>query len=589
MLKSMNFLSGKSRGRVGGGTKLAPLAPVILGPVPRILLQRVSNLVNKLALLAFLCLFTTAAEAKICFLPDGSCGTGKITGFDPNPNPNGCQYKSRTEAEKGMGECEEAYSPDNNPCWYRRCDSDNTTIFNDYASCQKILSQKKDKDKYECNSCGSCYKLVAKTTPPDDTTCTTKADCDKENKGFESNNTYDSNGNECGICKVNESCHEGYSTNYQSQSDCLTGESFSSSGSVNGKVCGKCTADKPQTCESMGYETDYCSKSCERAYKTGKQDYEGNDCYRCEAYDCNKKCSELNPNWIGEDVDCKDSGVPGPFWSIEWVYDEAGEPILGSDSDCKICKTLNEVTIVTADSPCYKISSITGSNVQKISDKNYRVDLGSDITVNTEAINKESRYCKYPNNILSVNNNNKYTVKNNSRNFTLNTEFLNENNISSSSKFTIAAVDDVDPIEYVAKIVIENTEEELCESNYSDDCYCVIYTDLYIDMDNATDDTFMNGSDFEPKLDLRNASGNMYSGLLGGYVFDGNRTYDWQRNASTNGDACNPVYASKKSEYYFYWGKNKEKIKMPYNSSRACIQVGTKADNTRVCYEIENN
>ena len=338
----------------------------------------------------------------------------------------------------------------------------------------------------------------------------------------------------------------------------------------------------------MGYETDYCSKSCEKAYKTGKQDYEGNNCYRCEPYDCSKKCSELNPNWVGEDVDCKNSGVPGPFWSIEWVYDEAGEPILGSDSDCKICKTLNQVTIVTADSPCYEISSITGSNVQKISDKNYRVDLGTDITVITKPINKESRYCKYPNNILSVNNN-KYTVKNNSHNFTLNTEFLNKNNISSSSKFTIAAVDDVDPIEYVAKIVIENTEEELCESDYSNDCYCVIYTDLYIGMDDATDDTFMNGSDFEPKLDLRNVSGNMYSGLLGGYVFDGNITYDWRRNPSTNGEACNPVYASNKSEYYFYWGKNKEKIKMPYNSNRACIQLGTKTDNTRVCYEIENN
>ena len=65
----------------------------------------------------------------------------------------------------------------------------------------------------------------------------------------------------------------------------------------------------------------------------------------------------------------------------------------------------------------------------------------------------------------------------------------------------------------MAKIVIENTEEELCESDYSNDCYCVIYTDLYIGMDDATDDTFMNGSDFEPKLDLRNVSGNMYSGL----------------------------------------------------------------------------
>ena len=37
--------------KFAGGNKLAPLAPVILGPVPRIFWQRVSNLVNKLALL----------------------------------------------------------------------------------------------------------------------------------------------------------------------------------------------------------------------------------------------------------------------------------------------------------------------------------------------------------------------------------------------------------------------------------------------------------------------------------------------------------------------------------------------------------
>ena len=171
-------------------------------------------------------------------MPDGSCGTSKTTGFKQNPNGSGCQYKTRHEAEKGMGECEEAYSPDNNPCWYRRCNSDNETIFNDYTSCQKVVDS-----THECTSCGSCYKLVAKSEPK--VTCNeTEATCSAKGKGFEANGSYDSNNVACGSCKVNESCPEGYSTNYQSQSDCLTGESFSSSGSVNGKVCGKCT---PQT------------------------------------------------------------------------------------------------------------------------------------------------------------------------------------------------------------------------------------------------------------------------------------------------------------------------------------------------------
>ena len=55
MLKSREFLREKSRGRVGGGNRLSPPAPVILGLVPGILSQQVSNLVNKLALLLHKC------------------------------------------------------------------------------------------------------------------------------------------------------------------------------------------------------------------------------------------------------------------------------------------------------------------------------------------------------------------------------------------------------------------------------------------------------------------------------------------------------------------------------------------------------
>ena len=55
MLKSMNFFRGKSMGRVGRSSGISPLAPVILGLVPRILWKQVSNLVNKLALLLHKC------------------------------------------------------------------------------------------------------------------------------------------------------------------------------------------------------------------------------------------------------------------------------------------------------------------------------------------------------------------------------------------------------------------------------------------------------------------------------------------------------------------------------------------------------
>ena len=58
MLNSREFLSEKSRGRVGGGGGLSSLALVILGPVPRILFQQGTDLVNKLALLLNKCWFT---------------------------------------------------------------------------------------------------------------------------------------------------------------------------------------------------------------------------------------------------------------------------------------------------------------------------------------------------------------------------------------------------------------------------------------------------------------------------------------------------------------------------------------------------
>ena len=55
MLKSIEFLRVKSRGKVGGVTKSASPVPVILGLVPRILWKRVSNLVYKFALLLHKC------------------------------------------------------------------------------------------------------------------------------------------------------------------------------------------------------------------------------------------------------------------------------------------------------------------------------------------------------------------------------------------------------------------------------------------------------------------------------------------------------------------------------------------------------
>ena len=116
MLKSMNFLRGKSRGRVSGGTKSASPAPVILGrdaqSVPRILWQQGSNLVNKLALLlnkcwgrgvSAFCTFFKYPSPEACVSPSPAGGEGwnrpwcdKILGTD-------CASRPRMTGGRGAG------------------------------------------------------------------------------------------------------------------------------------------------------------------------------------------------------------------------------------------------------------------------------------------------------------------------------------------------------------------------------------------------------------------------------------------------------------------------------------------------------
>ena len=87
----MNFLRGKCMGRVGGGTKLASPAPVILGLVPKILLQQYTNLVNKLALLlnkCWLSIFCTffkypSPDAKASPSPARGEGSGLLRCYTP--------------------------------------------------------------------------------------------------------------------------------------------------------------------------------------------------------------------------------------------------------------------------------------------------------------------------------------------------------------------------------------------------------------------------------------------------------------------------------------------------------------------------
>ncbi len=297
MLKSMNFLRGKSRERVsGGGTSVCS---VILRRYSQLEVpwRRIHNVIahamsvcvavgNKvmgtrlpqpagcgdkydvsgwclkrglrafstftikaMSILAFICLFATAAEAKICFLPDGSCGTAKTTGFKQNPNGSGCMYKSEAEARNGLGACETTYKQ--NMCYYRRCKTEDNNIFADEASCKK----KAEDNNLICVSCGGCYKVTPKTCPSGYTagltTCAEKA-------GYTA--SYSSNGyagySVCGKCKYTiKPCESGYTVGLAS---CPEKQGYTSDYSRNGvsgeQVCGKC---------------DYTAKSCAGGYTAG--------------------------------------------------------------------------------------------------------------------------------------------------------------------------------------------------------------------------------------------------------------------------------------------------------------------------------
>ena len=99
MLKSMNFLRGKSRERVSGGSGISPLAPVILGLVPRILWKQVSNLVNKFALLLHKCWLREDSWDKP--KNDGGWGRGFNTccSFFKYPSPDAKASPSPSRGE----------------------------------------------------------------------------------------------------------------------------------------------------------------------------------------------------------------------------------------------------------------------------------------------------------------------------------------------------------------------------------------------------------------------------------------------------------------------------------------------------------
>ena len=227
-------------------------------------------------------MFSISAEAKICFLPDSSCGTGKISSVKPNPAQ--CLYSSMAQAQNGMSSCEKAYKQ--NFCFYRRCKTEDNNIFADEASCKK----KAKADNLICVSCGGCYKVTSKTCPSGYTagltTCAEKA-------GYTA--SYSSNGyagySVCGKCKYTiKPCESGYTVGLAS---CPEKQGYTSKYSRNGvsgeQVCGKCdytakgcasgyTAGLTSCSERRGYNASYASNGYAGELACGKCSYTAKGC-----------------------------------------------------------------------------------------------------------------------------------------------------------------------------------------------------------------------------------------------------------------------------------------------------------------------
>ena len=287
-----------------------------------------------------------SAMATVCFLPDGSCG-GVNYGYKDESGST-CTYKTRDEANLKKGECETVQKQ--GFCFYLSCSMSK-------SDCDKAAANAPNHDKC-CVPCGNCWK-VADCSIPQIETCTganyeTEQTCKNKNQNFKPNGKFDKNGtacgeckdvpyitcpemgddyvtraectakgssftfasadvkdsdgNECGTCSESEpeTCTSGYSTAYQSQADCQSGETFSQNGTANGKVCGKCTkvidtsckdytltSAKDSNCYSCSTcPTDSSKYKCTESVKSGYQ-LVGNSCVnKCSDYTLTSKKDE---------------------------------------------------------------------------------------------------------------------------------------------------------------------------------------------------------------------------------------------------------------------------------------------------------
>ena len=352
----------------------------------------------------------------------------------------------------------------------------------------------------------------------------------------------------------------------------------------NDKYIIKFTRNYNQTCEELGYVTS-CN-SCELAYTTGYIDSNDEECFRCEAYDCNKKCSEINPLWVGEDTGCgKPTGGIGSYYTMEWIYDEAYEHIRGSDSDCGICHEKRGFLISTKSSKCYKFVSITGDGVEHKSNNEYYVPYGTEITVITQNNDPNSRYCGNAYDDLKVNNYRTYSYPRRNRTFKIDDDFIAKNGIKSSKfdrviEFDMAIEDDVNKITYNVAINVEHNSKTM--SGYEASMF-----DIYADMDNASDDSFMDGTLITCYFTLKNNTGVFIVTFPGYFSFDGVNHTVIKDNGEDDTGWCNSAYIVQKKSWCEL--DFREKIIRKNLDEFNCVQLGEDSDNTEVCIYIDDN
>ena len=241
-------------------------------------------------------LFSAAAQAKVCFLPDSNCG-GVNYGYTDKSGST-CTYKTREEANRKKGECETVQKQ--GFCFYLSCSMSK-------SDCDKAAANDPNHDKC-CVPCGNCWKVDDCSIPPIPT-CTganyeTEQTCKNKNQNFKPNGKFDKNGTACGECKDVPyiTCPE-MGDDYVTRAECTAkGSSFTfASADVkdsDGNECGTCSGkeENAKTCSEI--RADYISKpECKAQngsfHSANVKDLNGKLCGTCDK----KTCSKQNSSW----------------------------------------------------------------------------------------------------------------------------------------------------------------------------------------------------------------------------------------------------------------------------------------------------